>query len=252
MQDILQLKEYLLKEEQAFFQGWDFHYLNGRVESETLSWDYRDRLNRYRSPDHVLLDMHTGGGELLLSLKHPYERTCIIEGWEPNLALCRQRLTPLGITVKAAMADERIDYEDNQFDLVLNRHGSFSPEEVVRVLKPGGYFITQQVGGENDRVLVRKLMGELACQYPDHDLKHNAAALEAAGLQILEQEEMAAGMKFYDLGAVVYFARQLPWEFPRFSVETHLPAIAALQEELQQNEYISNLIHRFYIAARKL
>jgi len=30
---------------------------------------------------------------------------------------------------------------------VINRHESFSASEVFRVLKPGGIFVTQQVGG---------------------------------------------------------------------------------------------------------
>lgn len=252
MQNLKQLKEYLLKEEQAVFQGWDFRYLDGRTETQALSWDYRERVNYYRTSGQSILDMDTGGGEFLLTLGHPYERTCVTEGWEPNLILCRERLGPLGITVKAAAADGRIDYEDRQFDLVLNRHGDFLPAEVVRVLKPGGYFITQQVGCGNDRMLIEKLLGETDGLYPGHDSEHNAAALQKAGMEILEQKEMMAEMKFYDLGAVVYLARQLPWEFPGFSVTGHFPAIAALQDELEQNGYIVNFAHRFFIAARKI
>lgn len=252
MQELLKLKEYLKKEEQAFFQGWDFSYLDGRIKSEALAWDYRALVNQYRTPGQQLLDMHTGGGEFLMSLGHPHERTCVIEGWEPNLRLCRQRLAPLGITVKAAGDNNQIDYEDEQFDLVINRHGDFLPVEIVRVLKPGGIFITQQVGCKNNRVLIRKLMGELACPCPDHDLQHNTAMLNQAGMQILWQKEMMAEMSFYDLGAVVFLARQLPWEFPGFSVDTHFHAVAALGDELTESGVIWNQAHRFVIAARKI
>lgn len=252
MQDLNQLKEYLLREEQAAFQGWDFRYLEGRTETGELAWNYRDRVNQYRTPHRTILDMHTGGGEFLLSLGHPYEQTCVTEGWEPNLNLCRERLRPLGITVKAAAADGRIDYAAGRFDLVLNRHGDFLPDEVVRVLKPGGYFITQQVGCDNDRVLSEKLLGKTAGLYPGHDLEHNVAALREAGMKVLEQKETITEMRFYDLGAVVYLARQLPWEFPGFSVACHFPAIAALQDELEQYGYISNRVHRFLIVAEKL
>ena len=34
-----------------------------------------------------LLDMDTGGGEFLLSLGHPFERTAATEGYPPNVEL---------------------------------------------------------------------------------------------------------------------------------------------------------------------
>ena len=41
--------------------------------------------------------------------------------------------------------DKPLPFADNSFDLVLNRHDSYDVNEVRRVLKPGGYFITQDV-----------------------------------------------------------------------------------------------------------
>ncbi len=35
-----------------------------------------------------------------------------------------------------------------RFDLILNRHESYHPGEIARVLAPGGTFLTQQVGGD--------------------------------------------------------------------------------------------------------
>ena len=53
-------------------------------------------------------------------------------------------------------------YSDKEtFDIVINRHGAFDENEIWRVLKPKGIFITQQVGAENDRELVELLLNEV-------------------------------------------------------------------------------------------
>ena len=96
----LELLKYLLSEEQQPFLGWDFSYLNGRWESELLSWNYTQILNNYRSNTEILLDMGTGGGEFILNLGHPYHLISVTEGWQPNFLLCKERLEHLGITVK--------------------------------------------------------------------------------------------------------------------------------------------------------
>ncbi len=39
--------------------------------------------------------------------------------------------------------------------MIINRHGDFDPVETARLLRSNGLFITEQVGGENDRDLVK-------------------------------------------------------------------------------------------------
>ncbi|WP_365845908.1 hypothetical protein [Clostridium sp.] len=39
-------------------------------------------------------------------------------------------------------------FEDNTFDIVINRHESYCVSEVKRILKTDGIFIAQQVGGK--------------------------------------------------------------------------------------------------------
>ena len=250
MNDLV-LKNYLLREENQSFQGWDFSYLDGRWESECLSWDYARIVNKYKRNTDILLDMGTGGGEFILKLGHPYHLISVTEGWEPNLLLCKERLEPLDITVRCVGDDDKLEYPNEQFDLVINRHESFDVAEVYRVLKPGGYFITQQVGGQNDRDLVEKLLGDIPLPFPNHNLMHNAEILKNVGFTILEQMEEMTEMKIFDLGAVVYFAKQCVWEFPDFSVNKYFKKLKAIGEEINQKGYLSNKEHRFLIVARK-
>ena len=61
-------KLWLAEEAAAHMKGWDFSHLDGRYsEGQNLPWNYRSVIDRYRRPEHRLLDMDTGGGEFLLS-----------------------------------------------------------------------------------------------------------------------------------------------------------------------------------------
>lgn len=90
--------------------------------------------------------MGTGSGEFLLTMNHPYNLTSVTEAYTPNIKLCRETLLPLGITVAQTFNDNKLPFDNDVFDIIINRHSSFDLYEVNRVLKSGGYFITQQVG----------------------------------------------------------------------------------------------------------
>ena len=132
--------------------------IEGRLIEEKLPWDYRARLKEFLKPYTRLLDMGTGGGEFLLSLKHPFHLTSVTEGFEPNYELCVKKLSPLGITVKKSVDGEPLPFGDESFDLVINRHEFYDISEVRRVLKKGGHFITQQAGGENGKSLAQRVL----------------------------------------------------------------------------------------------
>lgn len=135
--------------------------------------------------------------------------------------------------------------------MVIDRHGDFNPIEIYRVLKSGGIFVTQQVGAENDRELVALLCGKTPMPFPEQYAAKAEKAFQKAGFTILRQEECFRPIRFYDVGALVWFARVLPWEFPDFSVDTHLENLRNAQRILEKNGYIEGKTHRFLLVAKK-
>ncbi|HOG01561.1 MAG TPA: methyltransferase domain-containing protein [Clostridia bacterium] len=239
-------------EEEFPFAGWDFSHLDGRWEEEELPWDYEGIARGLLRPEHELLDMETGGGEFLLALRHPYEKTAVTESYPPNVELCENGLAPLGVAVAACEPErEPLPFPDARFDLVLNRHGSYCAKEVFRVLKPGGVFLTQQVGGRNNTLLSGRLLPDFAPAYPGHDLARESAKFERLGFEILEKKEYFPKLRFFDVGALVYFARVVEWEFPGFSVDACRAELFALQREIEERGAVESLGHRFLILARK-
>lgn len=240
------------EEDQAQIQGWDFSHINDRYEEEgDLPWDYGEIVRSHLESGKELLDIDTGGGEFLLSLGHPHIRTAVTEGYPPNVELCRERLGPLGIRVREVADHTRMPFEKGEFDLVINRHGDYCPAEVWRVLREGGLFITEQVGEDNDRDLVELLLPGTPKPFPGWNLEVQQVALRSVGFEILRAEECFRPIRFYDVGALVWFARIIEWEFPGFSVEGCFDRLLEAQGILERRGVVEGQIHRFLLVVRK-
>ena len=249
-----ELREIWKKEEDiAHIEGWDFSHIHNRYdEEEDLPWDYDEIVRSYLKAEDRLLDYDTGGGEYLLSLNHPYENTCATEGYPPNVELCKKRLIPLGIDLRECNDASNIPFEDETFDMMINRHGDFVPKEIYRVLKKNGIFVTEQVGNKNDRDLVKMVLPDTEEPFPDLYLDKQKQLFLEAGFKIIRAEEAFRPIVFYDIGAFVWFARIIEWEFPGFSVDKCFDRLLDLQKTIEKEGKISGTIHRYLVVAQKI
>ena len=252
MNDLEQIRLWKEEENIAHIHGWDFSHIDGRCTEDTnFPWDYRQVIGEYLKPEMQLLDIDTGGGEFLLSLCHPHGSTAATENYPPNVTLCREKLLPLGMDFRPADGRGVLPWPDDSFDIVINRHGDLNPAEICRVLRPGGVFITQQVGAENERELVQLLCGNVPMPFPEQYAHKVGEMFSDAGFSVLRLEECFRPIRFYDVGALVWFARILPWEFPDFSVDTHLENLLKAQRVVDDIGYAEGRTHRFLLVAQK-
>ena len=77
---------------EAAFKGWDFSYVSRWEAEEPKPWNYEVTVARDLAGKEVLLDMGTGGGEVLASLQPLPARTCATEAYPPNVPVARARL----------------------------------------------------------------------------------------------------------------------------------------------------------------
>lgn len=202
--------------------------------------------------------MGTGGGEHLLQLRGllPADTTAT-EGWEPNIPVARAALEPHGVTVVAfAQPDDLstaapMPFPDSRFDLILNRHESYHPAEVARVLAAGGDFLTQQVGGDEFGE-VREVMGHPAgAPQVRYDLFREA--LVGAGLQVTHGQKHLDHYLFADVAALVAYLQVVPWDVPQdFTVDRYAEALLSLHESgPARGEPLRVTRKRFWLQAHK-
>ena len=232
--------------------GWDFSWFAGRATEERPAWGYSGLLAEAIAGAQAVLDIQTGGGEVLAgAIRRPPPRLAATESWPPNVALARARLGPLGGTVAEAGDADPLPFGDAAFDLVASRHPTVTGwPEIARVLRPGGRYLSQQIGAGSNRELYEYLMGPQPGS-PARSAQRAAGQARAAGLRVDRLAEQSLRVEFRDIGAVVYFLRKVLWTVPDFSVERYRDKLAALHAEIEAAGQFTSHAQRFLIDARR-
>ncbi len=187
---------------------------------------------------------------MLASLQPLPDFACATESYQPNFTLAKKKLEPLGVKVFKTEDDAPLPFRDRAFDLVIDRHESYTPSEVLRVLRPGGWFVTQQVGDGNDEG-IRKLLGAEQFVSPKWNLRLACNQLRNVGFRIDVQRQEYPLRRFFDVGALVYFLKAVPWVIPDFSVAKYFEALKRLSRKIERDGYLDDRNHRFIIVAQR-
>ncbi|MFE7914974.1 class I SAM-dependent methyltransferase, partial [Bacillus mobilis] len=217
--------------------------------SEPLSWSYGSAAFQLMQRAESMLDMGTGGGEFL-SMLQPFPSTIYAtEGHAPNVPIARKKLEPLGVTVVEVTDDTTLPFQVSQFDLIINQHESYAAPEVNRLLAPNGIFLTQQVGGLDCAELNEQFNTPLNSEFVSWSLETACCELNENGFTILEEKEEFPCQRFYDIGAIVYYLKAIPWQIPDFTVERYYEELYRIHEIILQKGYFDVKQHRFMIKA---
>jgi SAM-dependent methyltransferase len=232
--------------------GWDFSWFAGRATEERPAWGYSGLLAGAIDDADAVLDIQTGGGEVLAgAVRRPPPVLAATESWPPNVELARERLRPLGGTVTEAADAGPLPFGAAAFDLVASRHPTVTVwPEIARVLRPGGRYLSQQIGAGTNRGLYEYLMGPQPASSA-RSPERAAAQARAQGLDVVRLAEQALRVEFFDIGAVVYFLRKVLWTVPDFSVERYRDRLAALHAEIEAAGRFTCYAQRFLIDARR-
>lgn len=219
---------------------WGAGFLPGRFIEEPPPWQYAEIVRRYAADATTMLDMGTGDGSALLGLAPLPAHTVAYEEWAPTVPAATATLRPAGIPLVRCLGaldntelsepgHPTLPFRDATFDVVVNRHESFDPADVHRVLRPGGVFVTQQVGGDHgDRV--RRLLGLPPLTGPHWTLATAKDQVADAGLTVLDAAEASPDVRFSDVGAFVAYLRAVPWYVPGFEVNSYRDRLRELHE----------------------
>jgi SAM-dependent methyltransferase len=231
--------------------GWDFSWFAGRATEERPAWGYSRLLAQRMRDATAAVDLQTGGGEVLATIPQAPPVLVATESWAPNLEVARANLRPLGATVVAAADGPGLPFRSGAFDLVVSRHPVRTWwDEVARVLRPGGTFLSQQIGTGTVRELAEAMRGPLPPR-PGQGTAQTAAAARTAGLVVVDLRHQSLRTVFHDIGAVVYFLRKVVWIVPDFTVERYRAQLAELHRHIQAHGPFVAHAQRFLIEARR-
>jgi SAM-dependent methyltransferase len=222
--------------ELAPIEGWDFSWLDGRAIEERPTWHYFDRAAERAAAATSLLETQAGVGCMIGRFPSLPSLAVATEGFPPSVALAAPRLRARGVhLVVTSQARAALPFADDTFELVISRH-PIEPwwVEIERVLQPGGSYFAQHVGDRSLHSLSESLMGTL----PDASNRHpdvERCAAENAGLVVRTIETERTRVAFFDIGAVVYFLRLVPWIVPGFSVARYREALHDLHRVIERD-----------------
>ena len=229
-------------------RGWNFSFLAGRTISQPLPWEYLQLAQLAVRRARRVLDVDTGGGEVLAAIAPP-AGSIAVEPHPPNLALAAARLSP-HIEVRPRVGP-RLPAVDGAVDLVLNRHGALDVQEAFRVLQGGGTLLTQQVGRHNDTEFNEALgvpsRGGAALESVDEAV----TALVGAGFRVARCEEARPQTRYLDVGAIVLQIRAVPWQVPGFDVQHHLDQLRRIHHHIGQHGSFTVTSHRLLLIAHR-
>jgi SAM-dependent methyltransferase len=243
----------------ASFEGWDFSRLRTRAPVTPLPWRYGQEVASRADGTERMLDMDTGGGETLLRIPARAAFTVAIESWVPNVPVAAAALRPHGIAVVQDEGSDdnmrhggvrgRLPFRGEAFDVVANRHGAFLASEVARVLRPGGWFVTQQV----DFHTYDDFYAALGIDQPPEDDSWLPLAVDqvtASGLDVVDSRTGVETQAFGDVGALVWYLRAVTWSVPEFDVVRCEPALRRIHERMQHAPLLIRQ-RRFLLIARR-
>lgn len=138
--------------------GWDFS--NVKSTYSGVSWDFYEEVKKKGEKTDVLLDIGTGGGENILKIASSFFFLIGIDVSNGMIETAQSNLENANVpNVKFfQMSSSDLQFPRGFFDIVSSRHAPFSSFEVHKVLKKGGWFLTQQVS-EGDKQNLKEAFG---------------------------------------------------------------------------------------------
>jgi len=233
--------------------GWDFSRV--RAGRDPVHWEYVDVVRQYLNPTDRVLDIGTGGGEIFFSMAPYFGEGVGIDDSPTMIETARRNQSSLSIDNISLLRMEGNDlrFETDEFDVVLLRHLYVYVSEIVRVLRPGGYFITQMVGQRSSLNFLDAFGWTPASFGPDwwQPVAELADQFRLNGCHIIAQAEYDVPYWFQDIESFMFWFMSVPWP-ETIELEKHWKNINQILETSQTERGIETNEHRGLLIVHKL
>lgn len=152
------------------------------------------------------------------------------------------------VTLRPGFAVSQIPPESAQ--VILSRGPLWDLSEIWRALKPGGFFLTECVGGEDSRALANFL---LPGSHPAStvNLENQLPRMEQAGFRVMYRNQAYPAVRFDSMEELLRFIALFPQRFPGFSKAACEEKLKELETRLDARGFLENREHRFILIGKK-
>lgn len=206
------------------------------------------------APTDRVLDIGTGGGEIFLSLASHFGQGLAIDQNPKMIETAQRNASGKEVDNVALMQMEgaELQFAANELDVVLLRHLRVYPNEIVRVLRPGGYFITQTVG---QRICINFLraFGWTPASFGSdwwQRVDELADQFRQQGCHVLAQAQCDVPYWFLDVDSFIFYIMSVPWP-EKIELERHWQNINWILETYQSERGIESNEHQGLLVVQK-
>lgn len=237
----------------AGWRGWNL--LQYRTRCAETPWNYFAVVEELLSGKESVLDMGSGDGRVLTALASKLRRGIGVDVSKDRVDRARLNL-PIKLRMRVHFtraSSHAVPAPDGAFHVVLNRHAPLFPEEIDRVLAPGGIFATQQVGNQNVRA-IRSAFSEARGPLPEMPdevaLPGTVRALSEAGYEVVRQDEYDVPLVFGDAASLLFWLQKVP--LPQdFDIERDAETVLEILDRLSTPNGILTNEHRELLVVQK-
>ena len=233
--------------------GWNFSRV--RAGRDPVPWDYVDVVHHYIKPSDRVLDIGTGGGEIFFSLAPYFGEGVGIDQDPAMIETARRKQSALSIDNISLMRMDASDlqFDADEFDVVLLRHLRVYASEIVRVLHQDGYFIAQMVGQRSSLNILKTFGWTPGSFGPDwwQPVSDLADQFRLHGCRIITRAEYDAPYWFKDLESFMFWLMSVPWP-EEIELQKHWQAINQVLETSWTERGIETNEQRGLLIVQKL
>lgn len=240
--------------------GWDFSPM--RLREECPAWEWQDVVRQHLQPHHAVLDLGTGGGEVFLSFADAFAVGLGMDANSDRLRVAVANRRRVGATNVAfvRMHAEQLGLADSSQDGVLASFAAYNPAEVARVLRPGGVFITCQMGDRDTQNIFDAFgWGSYGAywrrRYQMAGATYTATAdtarqFESLGCSVIRYDEYDTRQWFLDVESLVFYLQFSPLPLP-FDAATYAGPVSKLLATSTSERGIESNAHRELLVVRR-
>jgi len=235
--------------------GWDFSKIDKRKKVFGEKWDFLEIVRGYVTSESILLDIGTGGGKKLLDVARFVKKAYGIDHQESMIITANENLGKSEMSnVEFKLADAKeLPFPAEYFNVVMCRHAPFYAEEVYRVLRHCGTFLTQQVYSEKDALNIKRIFGRgqgFGREYESNPVRRYVQELQATGLKILRKDTYNATEYYADMADLIFLLRNTPL-VPDFDIDNDQRCLEEIEKKYKTKNGIKTNSARFLVLCKK-